>query len=242
MTTTLVIGGSQGLGRGVVQALRREGRAVVALARGEPALRELVADDPGCGIAVGDATDPEVVARVMSTVRPTALVLAAGAQPRMASLRDYDWESFAAPFHVDTKLTFHWLQACLTGAMPAGGRVVVFSSGAALHGSPLSGGYAPAKQAQRMLCDYARAEAQEVGVPLRIHCLVPQLNPNTELGARSIAAYAARAGQTPEEFVRRRFRPPLTPEVAGRSVAEILRGAHDEALELKLLGTGLAPV
>ena len=160
----------------------------------------------------------------------------------MRPLSRYDWESFERPFQTDTKLTFHWLRDALNQPLARGGRIVVFSSGAALHGSPLSGGYAPAKQAQRFICNYIRQEAQERELGWRLQVLLPQLNPNTELGAAGVKGYAAKAGESPQEFVRKRFGQPLTPQLAGSEVRRLLEGELDEHDEFMLTGKGLSPL
>lgn len=234
----LVVGASRGLGRAVAARLAQDGHRVLAMARDADALRSLAAEHGNITPVVGDATDPTTATRVMGTHRPRSLVLVAGAQPTMRPLRDYDWDRFQAPFQTDTRLTFEFLRECLLRPMAPGGRVVVFSSGAALGGSPLSGGYASAKQAQRYLVQYARSEADKREMSLHFHTLLPQLNPNTELGRAGIAGYAAASGETPEAFVQKRFPNPLTQAVAADAVAAVLGGQFDGTAELMLDGRG----
>lgn len=236
-----VVGASRGLGRGVALALADAGASVLALARSAPGLAGL--DAANVKARAADAADPASVAHLHEDDPPDAVVLVAGARPALGPLGSYEWEAFLRPFEVDAKATFHWLKAALRHA-PTPSRVVVFSSGAALHGSPLSGGYAPAKQAQRFLCQYARLEAQERGLDLRIQCILPQLNPNTGLGRAGVRAYASRAGETEEEFVRKRFgETPLGPAAAGAALVELLGSpVHDGAAELMLTGDGLRAI
>ncbi len=230
-----VVGASRGLGRGVATALADRGYSVLAIARSGGALEELAAR--GIQTRVGDATDPELAREVIASGLD-ALVLVAGAEPLMAPLSEYDWESFRKPFEVDARAAFVWLQAMLRAPTPPT-RAIVFSSGAALHGSPLSGGYAGAKQTQRFLCRYAQQEAKERGLDVQVQCLLPQLNPNTRLGRSGIEAYAAKVGMSPQAFAQRRFGDsPLDPEKAGNAVAELLRSTND-ASELRLTGDGL---
>jgi len=116
------------------------------------------------------------------------------------------------------------------------------SSGAAVQGSPVSGGYAGAKRTQWFLADYAATESGRLQRGLRIHCLLPNLNPSTELGRAGIAAYAARAGVTPEEFAKR-FGPPLTPEIMGTAVAQMAAAPQDfDQRVYRIGGSGLAPL
>jgi len=46
---------------------------------------------------------------------------------------------------------FTWLREALLKPLPPGSRVVVVSSGAAINGSPASGGYAGSKATQRFI-------------------------------------------------------------------------------------------
>ena len=56
--STLVVGASRGLGRGVAAAFARAGTPVVAVARTADALDELAAANPGVQVEVADAADP----------------------------------------------------------------------------------------------------------------------------------------------------------------------------------------
>jgi NAD(P)-dependent dehydrogenase (short-subunit alcohol dehydrogenase family) len=81
---------------------------------------------------------------VLSDVRPSVLVLNAGATPPMGPLHELSWENFSRAWDVDVKAGFHWVQEALRLPLPRGSRVIIASSGAALNGSPLSGSYAGA--------------------------------------------------------------------------------------------------
>ena len=236
----VVVGGSRGLGRGVVEALASRGARVIAIARDERTLSQTAREVPGVVGVVGDSTDESLAERVLKQEGPDVLVLSAGAAPVLGALHEQTWETFATNWGVDTKGTFVWLRQALRQPMKRGGHVVVVSSGAAIQGSPVSGGYASAKRAQWFMADYAATESERGGLGLKIHCLLPALNPSTELGRAGIAAYAKRAGVTPEEFARR-FHPPLTPEIMGAGVAELLEGPERFAqLAYRIGGAGLA--
>jgi NAD(P)-dependent dehydrogenase (short-subunit alcohol dehydrogenase family) len=175
-------------------------------------------------------------------VRPDVLVLCAGATPLLRPLHLHTWETFSQSFQVDTKMAFLWLRDALLLPMRPGGHVVVISSGAALQGSPISGSYAGAKRTQWFLADYARAESQRLGLGLHVHCLLPQLNPSTEMGRTAMAAYAARAGVPLADFAQR-FSPPLTPAILGQAVAEIVEEpSRFGELAYQIGGKGLAPI
>jgi NAD(P)-dependent dehydrogenase (short-subunit alcohol dehydrogenase family) len=53
------------------------------------------------------------------------------------------------------RLTFNWLREALLKPLRPGSRVLLMSSAAATHGSPMSGGYAGAKATIRFMAGYA---------------------------------------------------------------------------------------
>ena len=193
-------------------------------------------------VAAGDAADEGLAERTFAQESPDVVVLCAGAMPVLGPLQEQTWAGFLTNFEVDAKSAFVWLRHALRLPMKRGGHVVVVSSGAALRGSPVSGGYAPAKRAQWFLADYAKNESGRLGLDLRVHCVLPQLNPSTELGRAGIRAYAERAGVTPEVFAKR-FDPPLTPAVKGDAVAQIVESPDRfPQLAYNLGGGGLSEV
>ena len=113
------------------------------------------------------------------------------------------------------------------------------SSGAALQGSPLSGGYAGAKATQRFIANYAQEEANRDELGITFASILPRITPLTELGRPAVEAYAARAGLTQEQYMQQ-MGPLVTPEVAGNAVLELLRAAPGTAAAAYLLtGAGL---
>ena len=90
----LVIGGSRGLGVGVVEALIARHADVTVVARDSASLADLK-DRLGVSIIPGDATNPVLAESVLREVRPLVLVLNAGATPNMAPLDEQTWESFS---------------------------------------------------------------------------------------------------------------------------------------------------
>jgi NAD(P)-dependent dehydrogenase (short-subunit alcohol dehydrogenase family) len=186
--------------------------------------------------------DEAAAARIVKETKPDLLVLCAGATPLLGPIHLQTWASFSAIWETDTKGTFAWVREALRLPLAPGSHVVVISSGAAIHGSPLSGGYAGAKRTQWFIADYAANEAKRLGLDLRFHCLLPALNPSTELGRSAIAAYAQRAGVSEAEYTRR-FGPPLTPAILGQAVVEL----HEHAekwpdLAYRIGGAGLVPL
>src|SRR5256886_10967902 len=219
--TTIVVGASRGLGRGITTAFVEAGAPVVAVARTAAALAELATGAGSVQPEVADAGDATVAGSVLDRHEPEAVILVAGASPLMRPLQHQTWETFSVNWHTDVRIAFHWLRETLLKPLRPGSRVIVVSSGAALAGSPLSGGYAGAKATQRFITGYARDEAERAGLDITFTAVLPRLTPLTELGRPAVRAYAARAGKSEDEYVREQGEP-LTPEGAGAAVVELL--------------------
>jgi NAD(P)-dependent dehydrogenase (short-subunit alcohol dehydrogenase family) len=232
--TTLVVGASRGLGRGIAAALSEAGAPVVAVARTVPEIPGLVAAE------AADGTDAAAARRLLDRHDPRAVVLVAGATPVLRPLQDQTWETFSINWHADVRIAFTWLGEILRRPLPPGGRVVVVSSGAALAGSPLSGGYAGAKATIRFISAYAAAESERSALGIRFISVLPQLTPATELGAAGAAAYAARQGVDIATFLKG-FGPALTPERAGKAIVDLVADPGDQE-SYSLTAAGLSPV
>jgi NAD(P)-dependent dehydrogenase (short-subunit alcohol dehydrogenase family) len=220
-TTALVTGASRGFGRGIAVALHEAGADVVAVARKAEHLDRLRSDLGGSlAVVAADAADPVFAGTLIDQYRPTTLVLNAGAAPLMRPLQHQTWETFSRNWQVDTQQTFHWIREALLRPLEPGSTVIAMSSGAALFGSPLSGGYAGAKAAIRFITGYAAEESARCGLGIRFVSVLPKLTPSTELGAAATAAYAERAGVDPEVF-RKQLGPALEPDQVGKYIAEL---------------------
>jgi NAD(P)-dependent dehydrogenase (short-subunit alcohol dehydrogenase family) len=237
--TTIVVGASRGLGRGIAAAVAQAGAPVIAVARTEAPLAELAAGTSNITPEVADATDPKLASSLLDRYDPQVLVLVAGARPLMCPLQQQTWETFSANWHTDVRMAFNWVSAALLKPLRPGSRVIAISSGAALNGSPLSGGYAGAKATQRFITVYAQEEADREGLSITFTALFPRITPLTELGRPAVQAYAARSGQSEEEYLER-FGEPLSPEAAGASVVELVSAdAATLAAGYLLSGAGL---
>jgi NAD(P)-dependent dehydrogenase (short-subunit alcohol dehydrogenase family) len=239
--TAVVTGASRGFGRAIAAALLAQGISVVGIARGEQALHA-TADELGAAFTplAGDATGEELARDVIARYRPGLLVLNAGVTPHMAPLPDQTWETFSRNWHADTRHVFAWTQAALAAPLPPGSVVVAMSSGAALAGSPLSGGYASAKAAIRYIRGYAADESQRAGLGIRFVALLPQLTPATGLGSAGVDGYAARQGVDRDTFVAG-LAPVLTPEQVAEAVVKLAADAGSGP-EYLVNGAGLRPV
>ncbi|HEX6492502.1 MAG TPA: SDR family oxidoreductase [Candidatus Dormibacteraeota bacterium] len=237
--TTIVVGASRGLGRGIATALAAAGAPVVAVARTAGAFTEQTGGAGPIHQEVADAGDASVAGTLLDRHEPDAVILVAGATPLPRPLQHQTWETFSVNWNTDVRITFHWLREVLLRPLRPGSRVVVVSSGAALAGSPLSGGYAGAKATQRFLTGYAQDEANRAGLGITFSAVLPRLTPMTDLGRPAVRAYAARSGQSEEEYVRQ-MGEPLTPEAAGAAMVELVRmDAGSVAPAYLLTGGGL---
>lgn len=241
-TTAIVTGASRGFGRGTAVALHAAGAHVVGVARDRAPLDELRAElgDAFTPVAA-DAADPVAAGHLIDTYQPRVLVLNAGVSPLSRPLHEHTWETFSRPWDVDVRHAFHWTREALLRPLPPGSAVVALSSGAALQGSPLSGGYAGAKATIRFLTAYAADESERAGLGIRFTAVLPQLTPATGLGAAAVAAYAARAGMDVEAYLKDRG-PALTPEQAGAAITALIGDpGHDQRAYL-LTAAGLRPL
>jgi NAD(P)-dependent dehydrogenase (short-subunit alcohol dehydrogenase family) len=219
----LVIGAGSGVGRATADALTERGARVVASGRER------------------DATDPGHVAALLAEADPDLVVVAAGTRPRMASIEEQTWESFSAPWNVDVRIAFEVGRAALARPLRPGATVVIVSSGAALGGSPLSGGYAGAKRTQMFVATYLQREADARGLGIRFVAVAPrQLIAGTRIGEAAAAAYGAAGGESSDAYMRRRFPAPLDAAGVARAILEIAEGEeHREATLLAVTGAGL---
>jgi 3-oxoacyl-[acyl-carrier protein] reductase len=237
--TTIVVGASRGLGHGIATALAEAGAPVVAVSRTAAEFPEPADGSETIQPEVADAADPAVPASLLDRYDPGAVIVVAGASPHMLPLQEQTWETFSVNWQSDVRIAFNWLREALLKPLSPGSRVIVFSSGAAVNGSPLSGGYAGAKATQRFITGYAQDEANRAGLEITFTAVLPKITPLTGLGRPAIEAYAARAGQSVEEHIEQ-LGPLVTPEVAGTALVELVRAdAASVAPGYTLTGAGL---
>ncbi len=244
--TAIVVGGGSGVGRAAVLGLAATGRRVWAVGRDRARLDQLSREVTGGGEVLTrafDATDGAAMDRLIDEADPDLLVLSAGARPRLAPIHEHSWESFSAPWNTDLKIAFQVGQTALRRPLRPGSLVIIVSSGAALGGSPMSGGYAGAKRMQMFLAGDLQRAADAAKLGIRFLALVPkQVLAHSELGDAVAAAYAKLGGITPEKFMER-FGTPLTPQDVGRTIVDIAQGEiRPEGAVLGVSGSGVEPL
>ncbi len=221
-------GGSSGIGRGIVEALAARKAQVTVIAR-DPARLARISQELGVEVRSGDVTDREVAREVLQAVRPNLLVLNAGATTPMGPIHELDWEAFSSTWNQDVKAGLFWIQEALRLPLPRKSRVIMGSSGAALRGSPMSGGYAGAKRMLWLMADYANGVSTELELGIRFQALLPlQIIGGTGVGDHAAEIYAARRGLSKEQFLAG-FGKALSPRDIGEHVVSILTDARYEA-------------
>jgi len=232
----VVTGGSRGLGLGLVEALVDQGARVTVVAHQSDAL-EAVRTRLGVSTIAADVTDEAAAHRILADVRPDILALNAGAKPPMGRLDKMSWADFTVPWEHDVKAGLHWLQAALGLPLKPGSRVLVVSSGAAVNGSPMSGGYGGAKRMLWFMARYANRVSEQRKLGIRFQTILPrQMILGTGIGDAAAGAYARAMDIEPEAFVAR-FGAPMPPRVFGENVVAVLDDpTHAEGFAFGLTG------
>jgi NAD(P)-dependent dehydrogenase (short-subunit alcohol dehydrogenase family) len=217
----VVTGGSRGLGLGLVEALVAQGAKVTVVARESDALAA-VRSRLGVATIAADIRDEAAAHRIIGDVRPDVLVLNAGAKPAMRRLDQISWADFTAAWEHDVKAGLYWLQAALNLPLKPESRVLVVSSGAAVGGSPLSGGYGGAKRMLWFMARYANRVSTQRELGITFQTIIPrQMILGTGIGDTAAGAYAKALGIEPEAFVTR-FGAVMPPRVFGENVVAVL--------------------
>jgi NAD(P)-dependent dehydrogenase (short-subunit alcohol dehydrogenase family) len=128
--------------------------------------------------------------------------------------------------------------------LDAGSTVAIVSSGAAVAGSPLSGGYAGAKRMQWFMVEYAQEVSDAKKLGIRFFAVLPrQLIEGTEIGATAAANYGAAQGLSAAEFLKRRWKVPLDVDKVGAAIVSGLRGdLADGVAAIGVTGEGVEPL
>lgn len=237
-----VIGGSRGVGRRIVEVAICNGAHVLAVARQKGPLRQLAQDVSGTEVLSLDATDEGAPSKVFAVLQPDILVLCAGAFPPAAPLHEQSWQEFAVNWETDVKIAFHFCKAALSRPLPAGALVIVISSGAALAGSPNSGGYAGAKRTQIFMANYSQKESDRLGLGLRFMALAPRIMPDTELGKHAVAGYSRYLGISAADFIKSMASPPTASDVATAVVELVTNPDSPKGHAFIVSGKGLEAV
>lgn len=217
----IVVGASRGFGSGIATALADDGIAVTAVARSDGDMPALAATYDHVTTVNADASQDGIAAQLIVDNKPNIIILNAGAQPAVGPIQEQTWETFSINWNHDVRIAFNWIQAAIRKPLPPDSHIIVISSGAAIAGSPLSGGYAGAKATLRTMAHMTNDESDRLQLGITATTLHPALTPATGLGAPFIDAYAQRAGKTRDEFLEQ-LGEPISPNDVGTAVLELI--------------------
>jgi NAD(P)-dependent dehydrogenase (short-subunit alcohol dehydrogenase family) len=186
-----------------------------------------------------DATGEGAPSRAFDVLQPDILVLCAGAFPPAVPLYEQSWHEFAVNWETDVKIAFHFCKTALSRPLPAGALVILISSGAALAGSPISGGYAGAKRTQIFMADYSQKESDRLGLGLQFIALAPRIMPDTELGKHAVAGYSRYLGISATDFIQGMASPPTSSDVATAVIALVTNPDRSSGNVFIVSGKGL---
>jgi NAD(P)-dependent dehydrogenase (short-subunit alcohol dehydrogenase family) len=222
----VVVGGSRGLGRVIVEMMRAEGARVLAVGRDRASLDRLAAGAPGVETLALDATREDAPERVFENLRPDLLVISAGAMPPGAPLQEQTWSQFSVNWESDVRASFLFCRAALRLPLAPGATIILISSGAALGGSPISGGYAGAKRMQMFMANYCQKESDRLHLGLRFIALAPaRIMSETELGAVAVENYSRYLGLPASDFIKR-MSSPQTPVDVAKAIIDFAAGRN----------------
>jgi len=219
-----------------------EGAHVLAVGRKPASLEQLASELPGTKTMAIDATAEAAPASVFAALRPDLLVLCGGATPPGRAMHELTWEEFAVNWEIDVRISFAFCREALRRPLSPGARVIVISSGAALGGSPISGGYAGAKRTQMFIANYAQKESDRLKLGVRFFALAPaRIMPDTELGRFAVESYSRYLGIFSAEFVDG-MSSRQTPEDVANATALLATNFSDYPGSLfTVSGEGIAP-
>jgi NAD(P)-dependent dehydrogenase (short-subunit alcohol dehydrogenase family) len=237
-----VIGGSRGVGRRIVEAGIRNGARVLVVARQEGPLQQLAQEVSGVEVLALDAAEEGAPSKVFDLLQPDVLVVGGGAFPPAAPIHEQSWQEFAVNWENDVKIAFNFCKAALKLPLPAGASVVLISSGAALAGSPISGGYAGAKRTQIFIANYSQKESDRLGLGLRFMAVAPRIIPDTDLGKHAVAGYSRYLGISEADFVQGMAAPPTAGDVATAVIELVLNPDRSLGDVFIVSATGLEAV
>jgi NAD(P)-dependent dehydrogenase (short-subunit alcohol dehydrogenase family) len=146
----LVTGAAQGMGAAIARRLAREGATVaVNDLEQDERMATVIAETTGFA-AVGDISDPDVVANLVhdieSTRGPIEVLVCNAAYMTMAPFGDHDEEDWWKIIDTNLAAAFSLIQAVLPGMRSAGGgNIVLISSEWGITGWPEATAYAASK-------------------------------------------------------------------------------------------------
>src|SRR5262249_43755044 len=106
----VVLGGSRGVGRAIVQTLNSAGAQVLAVARNQDMLSGLKRDEPEVETLAVDVTEERAPQTVFERMRPDGLVICVGAKRTGSPFSRLGWPHFREHWDNDGKAAFAFCQ------------------------------------------------------------------------------------------------------------------------------------
>ena len=198
----VVVGGSRGVGLQIAELAMSAGAQVLAVARDQTELDRLKIVSPDLATLACDASNDAAPAAIFALGKPDAIVVAAGAIPPTSALQELKWEEFSRNWNVDVKASFLLCKAALTQPLKPGSHIVLLSSGAAIGGSPISGGYSAAKRMQMFMAGFCQQQSDRLELDLTFTAVAPaRIMPETRLGKAAVDGYTRHLGITRQAFI-----------------------------------------
>jgi hypothetical protein len=233
----VVIGGSRGIGRRIVECCARDGARVLAVARQEASLRRLVEEVSGAEALALDAAEESAPFKVFDMLQPDVLVLGAGVCPpgRYTNRAGGSSPSTGRPTsksHFSSARRRYCASAC--GSFGHFDRQLRRSGWiSAYRGICRSQTNADAHR--ELLSEGIRSS----GARLLFVTLAPRIIPDSELGKQAVACYSRYLGMSAADFIQAMASPPAP---SGVATAVIELAANPEQFKGKVFivsGKGL---
>lgn len=239
----VVVGASRGVGRAMVRRMAAGGAQVLAVARDADSLDHVAKEASRTTTLAVDAAVCSAPAKVFAALRPDVLIVCGGAMPPGRPIHELTWEEFSVNWNTDVRMSFEFCREALRAPLAHGSTVILISSGAALGGSPLSGGYAGAKRTQMFIANYAQKESDRLDLGVRFLALAPaRIMPETRLGQFAAESYARYLGISSSEFIEGMVSRQTPQDVADAAAELVSNGAAHRGTVFTISGGGIAAV
>jgi len=211
MTTTIITGASQGLGRALARLFASRGHRLILNARRSEPLHEL-ARELGAIAVAGDVSE---IAEEIAAAAGEADILINNASELgplpMPRLEDYPWDALLRVFRVNVVAPLHLAQLVLPRMKARGSGVIVnITSDAGVNAYPGWGGYGASKAALEHASRTLAAELEGTGV--RVYAIDPG-DMNTEMHRLAIPDADVSRLALPED---------VAPSIVERTIAELV--------------------
>ncbi|WP_199554005.1 SDR family NAD(P)-dependent oxidoreductase [Sandaracinobacteroides hominis] len=217
-----ITGASSGIGAGLARAFGAQGATVILSGRNREALAEVAAAVPNHMVLPFEATDQEVLPRVVDHAGPVDFLINNAGISQRGLFEDTVMEVYRTIMEVDFFAPVHLTKLVLPQMLARGsGHIAVTASVAGKVGSPQRTGYCAAKHAVMGFFDALRTEVGGRGI--RVTTIVPGFV-KTEIGARALTSDGSRKGSAKGDDVDAGISPD---EAAAQVLAGIAAGARE---------------